>query len=891
MAEQDCDLDALLDVLDDEELEENDETVEHASAVTNQGTEDKEGENENDDEDQELQRQLAEMERKMKEMKDKLNKSKEKKKAEAPVAVKENSSQNKNMVEVDLFSSPGTNASNERKLKSPVKTQPLKECEREFRRTKYEPTETQWCPSFLRKDTTRLITGAEAEKLKADLQIKDRKKMEEVARQDLMDSSDEEKDEEGNSLLNDYGRDIKLSLGHKQRVSRVQPQDTDNITPSSSNNKSATRMPAMKGSQQQTSLAKKEPKAHFIVERNSGIRISRPKISQVQIQSAMNGRRMVHMSRIAEARASKETDGDWVTIGVLYYKAPHKTSASGNEYSIWKLTDLKGEIKTVTMFLFGNSHKSHWKLPLNKVVGILNPKIMEDRQGGHKDKGELTISIDHPDKLLEIGDSLDLAKCASLKADKTNCTNIVNKHVCEFCTYHVKKAYTAAGAGRAGLMSTFSGLSSEATRNRIMQKVAPLSKGEMFAGGRLLNHNTGGGAGRDTSANLTVGRKSIQEREKDARLLASLGSRDTISKSLSEPSPSRMTKRNLPPTVQFLSSQEKEAIRKVAKHESEELVTRLLAPTLAAKTMRAGLVKAQQKSDNSDDKVVKKSAKSLLMEHSQALGRAGNPKLGRGIGQSDMISIDVSPSVKSSYSASHSRALAILKNKNKSLHKEDPNKVHKKNNVLTPDRVQTMKRRAERSSADDEDQSSPGGKAPASKRSKTDEKESPKTVRVFGREMSQEELDALRSRKSKNQHLLNEAELEAADKYFDTMEKRDEMEEKMLSTFEMKTKAVTCHVCNYTAFKASDICKQEQHRYKVIDAVKRFYHCKDCKKRVTCLTKLPKEACTKCGGSSWVRSGMIAERKGPKLGGENLSVRGNEEGWLGGTIMNANIDI
>jgi hypothetical protein len=46
-----------------------------------------------------------------------------------------------------------------------------------------------------------------------------------------------------------------------------------------------------------------------------------------------------------------------------------------------------------------------------------------------------------------------------------------------------------------------------------------------------------------------------------------------------------------------------------------------------------------------------------------------------------------------------------------------------------------------------------------------------------------------------------EAELEAADSYFDKMEKRDEMESKMLSTFEMKTKAVTCHVCNYTSFK------------------------------------------------------------------------------------------
>jgi hypothetical protein len=63
------------------------------------------------------------------------------------------------------------------------------------------------------------------------------------------------------------------------------------------------------------------------------------------------------------------------------------------------------------------------------------------------------------------------------------------------------------------------------------------------------------------------------------------------------------------------------------------------------------------------------------------------------------------------------------------------------------------------------------------------------------------ETFCFKGQKSSNSHLVAEAELEAADSYFDKMEKRDEMESKMLSTFEMKTKAVTCHVCNYTSFK------------------------------------------------------------------------------------------
>jgi hypothetical protein len=33
------------------------------------------------------------------------------------------------------------------------------------------------------------------------------------------------------------------------------------------------------------------------------------------------------------------------------------------------------------------------------------------------------------------------------------------------------------------------------------------------------------------------------------------------------------------------------------------------------------------------------------------------------------------------------------------------------------------------------------------------------------------------------------------------------------------------------------------------------------------------ESCKQCGGSSWVKAGMIAEKKGPKLDSEILSIR------------------
>ena len=58
-----------------------------------------------------------------------------------------------------------------------------------------------------------------------------------------------------------------------------------------------------------------------------------------KVCSKLNGQRRALELVILYIR--KETDGDWVTMGVLYYKAPPKTSSNGNDFSIWKLTDLK----------------------------------------------------------------------------------------------------------------------------------------------------------------------------------------------------------------------------------------------------------------------------------------------------------------------------------------------------------------------------------------------------------------------------------------------------------------------------------------------------------------------------------------------------------------------
>ena len=221
-------------------------------------------------------------------------------------------------------------------------------------------------------------------------------------------------------------KERKGAVGDLGRGGMVRPQDSLQEQQASSSSKAAG----------ENKLGFK----NVLVEKHSRIRIANAKVSQAQLSSLLSGRKFLAMNSLNKLPAGQE---DWVTLGVLFYKAPPKTSTGGADFSVWKLTDLRTNCPPLTLFLFGRSHKEHWKTPLHKVVGILNPKAMEEKAGGKGgSSGEgVTVSIDHPDKLMELGDSADIGKCAHRKANGDPCTKIVNRAECEYCEFHVKAAY------------------------------------------------------------------------------------------------------------------------------------------------------------------------------------------------------------------------------------------------------------------------------------------------------------------------------------------------------------------------------------------------------------------------------------------------------------------
>lgn len=157
--------------------------------------------------------------------------------------------------------------------------------------------------------------------------------------------------------------------------------------------------------------------------------------------------------------------------------------------------------------------------------------------------------------------------------------------------------------------------------------------------------------------------------------------------------------------------------------------------------------------------------------------------------------------------------------------------------------------------------------------------------------MTKERMDKIRSKKSKFQNLIEAHEDDQVDKALDTLEKKESMEEKMINTKEIEVKAVTCKRCSYTCYKQSDLCKESGHTVKYITVMKKFFECKGCKRRTTALDKYPKTSCSNCGGSAWMRCGMMREKKGPLLDSEKLVIRGAEQKFIGAAVKSTDLNL
>uniref|UniRef100_A0A8C9ZEQ3 Protein MCM10 homolog n=1 Tax=Sander lucioperca TaxID=283035 RepID=A0A8C9ZEQ3_SANLU len=582
-------------------------------------------------------------------------------------------------------------------------------------------------------------------------------------------------------------------------------------------------------------------------------RFRKPRVSSSEMDRKMADRRLIRLSQVPERLArEKLEDSDWVTFAVLVNKVTQQSSSSGKTFSIWKLNDLHNLEVFVSLLLFGEVHKEHWKTEPGTVIGLLNPNPMKQKEG----YDGVSLTVDNPQKVLLMGEAQDYSNCKGMKKNGDPCSQIVNMYECQYCQYHVKAQYKQMSSKRSELQSAFSGKAP----NRLKGKGGSLKE-------RLCQDgfHYGGVSSAACAASLKLFVKALKSGEVS-------GCTNEFKSLLSAPTPGALQlKKHLAQgsqsdaggaPVQSISASD---LLKQQKQKQREFLQnrRRRADELQKRVLHSSVgPRPGSTSSLGRDGLMSPKAASEVPKATQSPAAPRAPTLGRGFSEGeDILFFENSPPPvpapsSLSLSAAKLAALKKLRNKGAGLEKEDPNAVKRKrsNGSEVSARVEKNLTSPNASSNEEEE--------PALKKKR-------EQLLYIQSEEFQKILNA-KSRRS-------EAEYQLQEKYFDPLVKKEQMEEKMKGIREMKCRAVSCKKCGYTYFKPADRCVEENHDLRWHDALKRFFKC-PCGQRAIALDRLPNKHCSNCGLFKWERDGMLKEKKGPKIAGELLQPRGEEHG-------------
>ncbi|CAI9548537.1 unnamed protein product [Staurois parvus] len=612
------------------------------------------------------------------------------------------------------------------------------------------------------------------------------------------------------------------------------------------------------------------------LEKFSGLRLRKPRVSSLEMERKMSGRKLIRLFQLQNKIATEKLeDQDWVTFGVIVKKVTPQSSNNGKTFSIWRLNDLKNFDMCVSLFLFGDVHKEHWKTDQGVVIGILNPNPMKPKEGSE----EVCLSVDNPQKILLLGEAMDLGTCKARKKNGDPCTQMVNLNDCEYCQYHVQAQYKKVSAKRADLQSSYSGHAPKKMSrggNSLKEKLC--QSGFHYGGVSSMAYaaSLASAAAPKKSVQTTLtkmvvrgaGAIALEAKQKIAASKNAVPCSDEFKELLSIPTSGALnlnrhlsgvgTKASMAKpgsSIQSLSAsellkQQKQQLLVARKRRSEEIQKRFLEST--NKTEPSSSTASAGQAIFQSPKQAAEFPKAQTMS---------TPKLARGFTEGeDVLFFDMSPSCKknSSVKAKKVAALRKLQAKGQMLTKEDPNSIKRK-----------------RSSSMDIDQVAERANKDTTSPEADDEEPAMKRYKEQLAYSQSEEFQKILKAKSKHTGVLKEAEAELQEQYFEPLVKKEQLEEKMKSIREQKCRVVTCKTCKYTHYKPLDTCVSENHDFHWHDAVKRFFKC-PCGNRTISLDRLPKKHCSTCGLFKWERDGMLKEKRGPKIGGETLLPRGEE---------------
>ena len=752
------------------------------------------------------------------------------------------------------------------------------------------------------------------------------KKQDESDTDELFGPISDDEDEEGSVRFKEVKGWTDKNIKHKPEQ---QPTDDSKSGFSFGNIKSSLK-PFKSGVVVDLNSSQEQEAIEFL-----GIRVIKPTSSAHDINRHLVGKRILKLLEIPRHvdRMKREIEGDWITGGVVVDRKSQTAKSSGKPYTILKLSDMRNLERHVSLFLFAESHGSHWKVDPGSVIGLLNPVLMS--QGGQnsssggkyakkKSNDEVcALKLDHPLKLLVLGRNKDYGRCKTIKKNGDICSALINTSVSPVCVFHVNLDYKKMVSSRPELKATYSGIAPKSALDAqdVNQDIVDKNFALLGPGGarmtvvkKIVSENNKTGISGVPSAstqisqetqndkNSTTGNKKPLKKknfielaeEEIARknaLLKQLDFRKELEAQMIQEAvknPLTLAARNLAKVTECSAKKDskdlknsnpcqelKEILDGKRRQVSVGQTSSLRVSSLTGNEVKVNLSKFSSANDIfSQMKPVK-----------QEVISAPKPQLGRGLTPgTKSVALDVKKAV---IPASNRLQIRIPSRAKIASNSREANDI--RSSMVKAHAAVVLKRSASQMLSQSNDD--PKVKAEEAKRKKIEaikrkvelalqaEDESIKS----GQQSKQvkDALEAALKRKSSHQKELKEIEIDQEDRYFQYMEKREMLENKIASTMTVTVDVVECKKCAYVEVDQSDHCKNLGHVVLRRKADKKFFKCNNCNKKIYIFDQiLPVRPCRSCHSTSWSKTSMANVRSGPKNPAEQLVIRGDEIKFL-----------
>ncbi|BBN16684.1 minichromosome maintenance protein 10 [Marchantia polymorpha subsp. ruderalis] len=163
----------------------------------------------------------------------------------------------------------------------------------------------------------------------------------------------------------------------------------------------------------------------------SGLKIKDRLVPPAEVYNKLEDLRFVRLPAIKMANECGKFSGSWATIAILVDKGPPRQSSTGKNFVIWKLGTLDSNV--ISLFLFGDAYKAHWKEQPGSILAVLNANVRTDPK-----TKEPSLSVFNCDQVLMLGTSVNFAICSGIRKDGTRCTVGIDKRLHgQYCQYHI----------------------------------------------------------------------------------------------------------------------------------------------------------------------------------------------------------------------------------------------------------------------------------------------------------------------------------------------------------------------------------------------------------------------------------------------------------------------